>query len=215
MQFLCSDGQNNLPCALFPCGLFHHLSTHPLSDESSQKGAKGRGLISSLLLSIILEDFAVFLMNLLFIYLKPQAYNRLITQHHVCPLLPPPLPPSPASALSCVQFSCQPLSAAALQASSFVQPQLPEVHSVRAVTMTCSQRMLLRAALVTLCFHLLCCQIVSPVMALVHQTYSPCKYPQAGNPLADGLHDLLQKALNLQLCVVHKSEGRFIFSALF
>lgn len=40
----------------------------------------------------------------------------------------------------------------------------------------------------------------SPVMALVHQTCSPCKYPQAGNPFADGLHDLLQKALDLQLC---------------
>ena len=88
------------------------------------------------------------------------GFLTTLARHHVCPLLPLSLPPL-FSAQSCiVQFSCQPSSAAFLQASFFVQTYLPDVCGVRTVTMTRPQRMLLWAALVTLRFHLLCCQIV-------------------------------------------------------
>lgn len=157
MQFLCSDGQNNLPCALFPWGLFHHLSTHPLSDESGQKGAKGRGLISSLLLSIILEDFAGFLMNLLFIYLKPQAYNTA-----PCVSAPPSSPsslPGFCSELCAVLVSalvsCSSSSIFLCSAAVARSAQCPSCYhdlSSKDVAPSCSGHSLLSSSVLSNCF---------------------------------------------------------------
>lgn len=88
------------------------------------------------------------------------GFFMTLARHHMCPLLPPSLSPLfPCSELCRAVF----LSALVICISSSIflcSNVVAEVCSVQAVTMTCPQRTLLWAALVTLHFHLLPCQIV-------------------------------------------------------
>lgn len=161
------------------------------------------GSLSSLLLSIILEGFSQFPYKSAF-HLPENGYLpncRLpyCTSTASCV----PAPPSP---VFCLELHCAVFMSAVVSCifSSIFLCSNVVARSVQCPS--CYRDMFLKGhcseLLWSLSTFIFCAvKLFSPVMALVHQMYSPCKYPQAGNPLADGLPDLLQKALNLQLCV--------------